>query len=185
MADKLIQVQLQKDDQGRASGLVLSCPVERNEWARQTQGAYLLRTNHSENDPAKVWEWYLQLEQAEAAFRTAKSDLSLRPIYHQKTGRVEAHILVCFLALALWRTLEMWMKGKHLGNCARRLVNEIGTIKSMDVILPGRTSEGTVELTLRVVSKPERRVAELLQRLELQLPESNRLLQNVVAKNRP
>lgn len=63
-------------------------------WIFKHHGAYLLRTNCTETDPAKLWRWYIQLTQAEAAFRTAKSDLKLRPIYHQKTERVEAHILV-------------------------------------------------------------------------------------------
>jgi hypothetical protein len=84
------------------------------------------RTNCTETDSAKVWEWYLQLQQSEAAFRHAKGDLSLRPIFHHKNGRVEAHILVCFLSLALWRTLERWMRGKGLGTCARQLVSMTG-----------------------------------------------------------
>jgi transposase len=181
-ADKLLQVKVEQDAQGRACGLALTCPIGRNQWVRQTQGAYLLRTNCKETDPAKLWQWYLQLEQAEAAFRTAKSDLNLRPIYHQKTGRVEAHILVSFLSLALWRTLEMWMKGKGLGTCARRLINEIATIKSMDVILPVRTGETRAELRLRTVSKPERKIAELLQRLGIHLPATNKIVENVVEK---
>jgi hypothetical protein len=155
--------------------------VDRSQWARRAQGAYLLRTNCAEQDPAKLWEWYLQLQQAEAAFRCAKSDLGLRPVFHQKTERVEAHILVCFLSLALWRTLEMWMKGKGLGTCARQLVAEIATIKSMDVILPVKAGEGSSELCLRTVARPERLVAELLQRLGLQLPEQSQIVQNAVA----
>ena len=142
-----------------------------------------MRTNCAEQDPARLWEWYLQLQQAEAAFRWAKSDLGLRPIFHQQTERVEAHILVGFLALALWRTLEMWMKGKGLGTCARQLVAEIATIKSMDVVLPVRTAEATTQLRLRTVARPERMVAELLQRLGLYLPERSRTIENVVQKN--
>jgi hypothetical protein len=157
--------------------------VNRNQWVRQAQGAYLLRTNCTEQDPAKLWSWYLPLQQAEAAFRCAKSDLGLRPIFHHKTERVEAHILVCFLALALWRTLEMWMKGKGLGTCARQLVGEIATIKSLDVVLPVRTLEGVSQLRLRTVGRPDRLVAELLQRLELYLPEQSRTVENVVQKN--
>ena len=124
----------------------------------------------------------MQLQQAEAAFRTSKSDLKLRPIFHHKTERVEAHILVCFLALAMWRTLEMWMKGKGLGTCARQLVGEIATIKSMDVVLPVRSGQQQAELRLRVVSKPDRMVAELLQRLDLPLPTCSKLIENVVQK---
>ena len=108
-------------------------------------GAYLLRTNHTGTDPADLWRWYVQLSQAEAAFRTAKSDLGLRPLFHQKQTRVQAHILVCFLALALWRALEQWMRAKGLGDCARRLLLELDELRSMDVILP--TAEaGPVEI---------------------------------------
>ena len=169
------------NEQQQACGLNVACVVDRNQWVRRAQGAYLLRTNCTEADPAKVWEWYLQLQQAEAAFRCAKSDLGLRPVFHQKTGRVEAHILVCFLSLALWRTLEMWMKGKGLGTCARQLVGELATIKSMDVILPIKTAESVSELRLRTVARPERLVAELLQHLGLQLPEQSQIIQNAVA----
>ena len=144
---------------------MLRCLVDRSQWARQAHGAYLLRTNCAEPDPAKIWEWYLQLQQAEAAFRCAKSDLSLRPIFHHKTERVEAHILVCFLSLALWRVLEQWMKGKGLGTCARQLVAELATIKSLDVVLPVKAGENVSQLRLRTVARPEPMVAELLQRL--------------------
>ncbi len=136
----------------------------------------MLRTNCTETDPAKLWRWYIQLTQAEAAFRTAKSDLKLRPIYHQKTERVEAHILVCFLALAMWRVLEQWMSGKGLGTCARKLIAEIGTIKSMDIAIPVRRSQTQTELTIRTVARPDRHVAELLARLGLALPTRNRIL---------
>ena len=184
-ADKLFEVEVVTDGTGAACGLAIACRLERSQWARQAQGAYLLRTNCLEKDPARLWQWYLQLTQAEAAFRTEKSDLHLRPIYHQKTERVEAHILVCFLALALWRTLEMWMKGKGLGTCARQLLGEIGTIKSLDVVLPVRTPEGATELRLRTVAKPERMVAELLQHLGLHLPAGTRAVENVVEKYTP
>ena len=144
-----------------------------------------MRTNCTERDPAQLWRWYIQLTQAEAAFRTAKSDLSLRPIYHQKTARVEAHILVCFLALALWRTLEMWMRGKGLGTCARRLVEEIATVKSMDVLLPVRRGDTVATLRLRTVARPERRVAELLTRLGLELPTRSRILEDLAPEPEP
>ena len=179
-ADKLFEVQVELNQQNQACGLILACRVDRNQWARRAQGAYLLRTNCPEQDPAKLWEWYLQLQQAEAAFRCTKSDLSLRPIFHQKTKRVEAHILVCFLSLALWRALEMWMKGKGLGTCARQLVAEIATIKSMDVVLPVKAAESVGELRLRTVARPERMVAELMQRLGLHLPEQSRVIKNAV-----
>lgn len=188
-ADKLFEVEVRLNEQQQACGLSVACLVDRSQWVRQAHGAYLLRTNCTEQDAGKVWQWYSQLQQAEAAFRCAKSDLCLRPIFHHKTERVEAHILVCFLSLALWRTLEMWMRGKGLGSCARQLLGEIATIKSLDVVLPLKTAEGTSELRLRTVARPERMVAELLQRLALQLPEQSRIVQNavenVVAKTGP
>jgi transposase len=184
-ADKLFVVDILTDAAGAACALTIACRLDRGQWAQQAHGAYLLRTNCLEKDPARLWQWYLQLTQAEAAFRTEKSDLHLRPIFHQKTERVEAHILVCFLALALWRTLEMWMKTKGLGTCARQLVAEIATIKSLDVILPVGTAEGTTPLRLRTVAKPERMVAELLQHLGLHLPAGTRVVENVVEKNAP
>jgi transposase len=182
-ADKLFEVQVELNEHQQASALRLACRVDRNQWTRRAQGAYLLRTNCTEQDPAKVWEWYLQLQQAEAVFRCAKSDLGLRPIFHHKTERVEAHILVCFLSLALWRTLEMWMKGKGLGTCARQLVAEVATIKSLDVVLPVKAAESVNELRLRMVARPERMVAELLQRLGLQLPKQSKTIGNVVQKS--
>jgi transposase len=180
-ADKLFEVEVRLNQAGQACGLSVACVVDRKEWAARAQGAYLLRTNCPEEDPAKVWEWYLQLQQAESAFRCAKSDLNLRPVFHHKTERVEAHILVCFLALALWRVLEQWMKGKGLGTCARQLVGEIATVKSLDVILPVRNGERVGELRLRTVSRPEKLVAELLQRLGLHLPQHNQIIENAVA----
>jgi hypothetical protein len=123
---------------------------------------------------------------AEDAFRISKSDLCLRPVFHHKEKRVEAHILVCFLALALWRTLEMWMRGKGLGDCARQLIAEVATVRSMDVVLPVREpgSQASREVRLRVVARPDRPVAELLHRLGLELPTAPKIVQNVVEKNR-
>lgn len=149
-------------------------------WAERSAGAYLLRTNCTDKDPNQLWTWYVQLTQAEECFRISKSDLHLRPVFHQKTERVDAHILVCFLTLAMWRSLEMWMKSKGLGNCARQLIKEIATVHMMDVILPVR-DQG--EMNLRVVSKPDEQVAQLLAHLGLDLPPAPKIISNVVAKN--
>src|SRR4029450_7154552 len=135
-AERLIEVSVQRNEQGRACGLKITERAYRTAWAQQAHGAYLLRTNCTEKDPSKLWRWYIQLSQAEDAFRISKSDLNLRPVFHHKTDRVEAHILVCFLTLALWRTLEMWMRGKGLGDCSRQLLKEVSTVRSMDVVLP-------------------------------------------------
>ena len=184
-AERLLEVSVQRNAQGHACGLHITERAERTAWAQQVHGAYLLRTNCTEKDPAKLWRWYIQLSQAEDAFRISKSDLNLRPVFHHKTERVEAHILVCFLTLALWRTLEMWMRGKGLGDCSRQLLKEVSTVRSMDVVLPVKElhSQPTREVRLRVVSRPDRLVAELLARLGLDLPSAPKLVQNVVEKN--
>lgn len=99
-----------------------------------------------------------------------------------------AHILICFLALALSRALELWMQGKGLGTCVRQLFGEIATIRSLDVVVPVRTAAGVTALRLRSVAKPEPLVAQLLQHLGLELPAGIRLVEskkrsrNVVAK---
>ena len=111
---------------------------------------------------------YMQLNDAEAAFRTLKQDLSIRPVFHQTEHRVKAHVLVCFLAYAMYRTLDRLAKAKGLDRTARRVLDSLAGIKSGDVILPlvdGR------ELKLRRVSRPDPQQAELLTRLGLDLPE--------------
>jgi hypothetical protein len=181
-AERTVEVQVRRDAQGRAIGLELQERAERCAWAQQARGAYLLRTNCPEREPTQLWKWYTHLQQAEAAFRLCKSDLHLRPIFHQKGERVEAHLLVCFLALALWRTLEQWMSAQGLGTCARQLLHEVATVRSMDVILPVKERG---DLRLRVVSKPDRPVAELLVRLGVELPSRPKIFENVVEKTTP
>lgn len=182
-AAQLLDIVVLRDKKQRVLGLQLSCPLEKGVKSDLAKGAYLLRTNCTETDPVKLWRWYMQLTQAEAAFRTAKSDIGLRPVYHQKTNRVEAHMLVCFLSLALWRCLEMWMLGKGLGSNARKLVNALGTIKSMDVVVPVKRRDLEVKVRLRTVAKPDEDVAMLLSHLGLRLPSRSKMVQNVVQKN--
>jgi transposase len=138
------------------------------DFLRHSEGAYLLRTNLSGHSEQELWVMYMQLNDAEAAFRTLKQDLAIRPIYHQHESRVKAHVLVCFLAYVLYRTLDRIVKEKGLGLTARKALAALTTIKSGDIILPlidGR------ELRLRRVSRPDAAQAELLTRLELDLPE--------------
>jgi transposase len=181
-AADIIDAKVISDQQGRAAGLNISSRLEAGHLRHRQNGAYLLRTNCKETDPAQLWKWYIQLTQAEAAFRTAKSDLGLRPIYHHKQDRVQAHILVCFLALAMWRSLEQWMQAKGLGSCARQLVAEIAGIKSVDVVVPVRRGNLSTELRLRVVTTPEPAAAQLLEHLGLRLPKGTREISNVVPK---
>jgi hypothetical protein len=181
-AARIIQAEVRHDNEGRACGLQVYSLLETGQMAHRRRGAYLLRTNCEETDPATIWRWYIQLIAAEAAFRTAKSDLGLRPIYHHTESRVEAHILVCFLALALWRTLEQWMAAKGLGTCARKLIDSVATIKSMDVVLPVKRAGQRAELRLRVVAKPEKQTAQLLAHLGLPIPQRSKIIENVVPK---
>ena len=98
---------------------------------------------------------------------------------------MQAHLLVCFLALALWRTLEQWMRAKGLGTSARRLVKQLATVKSVDVLLPVLRGRVRTELRLRVVATPEPATAQLLSHLGLRLPKGPRIIANVVPKNTP
>jgi hypothetical protein len=137
------------------------------DWAHLSEGCYLLRSNLQGREAAELWQTYMQLVDAEAAFRTQKSELVLRPIWHQQESRVQAHILVCFLAYVLWKTLQQWMQASGLGSAPRTLLNELSRLKSTDVILP--TAEGR-EVRLRCVSRPEPDLAVLLYRLGIAPP---------------
>ena len=151
---------------------------ERYQWALETGGSYILRTNWTETDPKTLWNTYIQLTEVEDAFRTAKHDLGLRPIYHQKQDRTQAHILVCFLSLTLWRTLQQWMKTSGLGTAPRKLLEEMREIRSLDVLLP--TREKTIRLRVAATPSPELKI--LLQRMKLLLPNRPKVIENVVAK---
>jgi transposase len=184
LAESVFTVQTIVKD-GLAVGLHIEADQSKLDWSKHAHGAYLLRTNCSEQDPCKLWRWYIHLTEVEDAFRVGKSDLGLRPVRHQRQDRVQAHIMVCFLALAMWRTLEMWLKAKGLGDCARQVLRQMATIHSMDVVLPVR-NRGQVRL--RLVAKPEKLTAELLAHMQLVLPSRPKAVQNVVdknAKNRP
>jgi len=176
-AEKLITVTLIKNADGAAVGLEIIEHTEKKDSVSRAFGAYLLRTNYSEGTAQDLWKWYIQLSQAEAAFRAAKSDLHLRPVFHQKKDRVNAHILVCFLSLALWRTLELWMKSKGLGTCARQFLQECERLQMMDVILP---TDSGIELRLRVVATPDSHLQILLQRLGIKLPKTPKLITQMV-----
>jgi len=124
---------------------------------------------HHWSDEA-LWRTYVQLTEAEAAFRIQKSDSCIRPIWHQKAHRIKAHILVCFLAYALWKTLQQWQSRAGLGEVPRTILEEFSRIHAADIVLPLADASRT-ELRLRSVVRPDREQAILLQRLGLQLPE--------------
>ena len=138
------------------------------QWAELSEGYYMLRTNIIDWKPGELWEAYIQLTQAETAFRIQKSDLRIRPIWHQKENRVKAHILVCFLTYVLWKMLGQMCKKTGLGNEPRQVFDEISQIKVVDVVMP--TKQGTT-ITKRCISQPTKAQSVLLQRLNLQLPQ--------------
>ena len=105
-------------------------------WAALSEGAYLLRSNISDWSDRQLWKAYIQLTQAEAAFRIQKDQLNVRPIWHQREDRAQAHIFVCFLAFVLWKSLEMWQQRAGLGNSPRTILEELARIQSHDVVLP-------------------------------------------------
>jgi len=149
----------------------------RDQWdnfQRHTEGCYVLRSNVHEWSAETLWQTYIQLTQAEAAFRTHKSDLSIRPVWHQRRDRVQAHIFVCFLAYVLWKTLEQWQARAGLGNSPRTLLTELRRLESVDVVLPTAETPGR-EIRLRCVVRPDKAQADLLGRLGLRLPERLRL----------
>ena len=153
------------------------------EWAALSEGCYLLRTNLTDVDPATLWKRYIQLTEAEWAFRITKDELKIRPIWHHLDRRVEAHILVCFLAYVLWKTLAQWMRGAGLGSAPRTLLEELAKIKSGDVVLPTLSKRGhpTTTVRLRCVVTPDKPQRVLLQRLGLNLPRRLRRIDEVAS----
>jgi transposase len=164
------------DDASAGSKLRLewSTRPEWDDWARHTEGCYVLRTNVRDWTPEDLWRTYIQLTEAEAAFRIQKSDLSIRPIWHQKKERVQAHIFVCFLAYAMWKTLEQWQQRAGLGNSPRTILYELGHIQSTDIVLP-LAGDSTCDMRIRCVVRPDKAQATLLDRLGLRLPERLRV----------
>ena len=151
--------------------LRVACNASFDDWAALSQGAYLLRSNIDDWSNQQLWKAYIQLTQAEAAFRIQKDQLNLRPIWHQHEDRVQAHILVCFLAFVLWKSLEMWQQRAGLGNSPRTIIEELARIQSHDVVLPTATHG---QVRLRCVTQPDPAQAALLDRLGIVLPKRMR-----------
>lgn len=140
------------------------------DWANLTEGTYILRSNIHDWTDEELWKTYIQLSEAEAAFRIHKSDLCIRPIWHRKQGRIKAHILICFLAYSLWKMLQKWQSRAGLGDSPRTILTELSRIHSADIVLP--LADGSQrELRLRCVVRPEREQQLLLGRLGLTLPQ--------------
>ncbi len=142
-----------------------------DDWADLSEGAYLLRSNIGDWSDHELWKAYIPLTQAEAAFRIQKDQLNLRPVWRQREDRVLAHILVCLLAFALWKSLEMWQQRAGLGNAPRTILEQFARVQSHDVVLP-TTAHG--EIRLRCVTQPDAAQAALLDRLGIVLPKRMR-----------
>ena len=134
---------------------------------RRREGRYLLRTNLTASDPAKLWQFYLQLVEVEAAFKTLKGDLAIRPIFHQEQLRIEAHIFIAFLAYCLHVTLGQQLKALAPGLTARSVLEKFAAVQMIDVFVP--TTDGR-ELCLTRYTQPEPELKLLLAKLRLTLP---------------
>jgi transposase len=153
-----------------------------SDWSKLADGCYVLRSNLTDVDAATLWKRYIQLTEAEWAFRIAKDELSIRPIWHQKEARIKAHILVCFLAYAMWKTLAGWMKNSGLGDAPRTLIEEMAKLKCGDITLRAQSpSSGQArKITLRCVTEPDEAQSVLLNRLGLTLPRRLRRIDEVI-----
>ena len=155
---------------------------ERKAWRELREGAYMLRTNLQADSAEQLWLKYMQLTEAEASFRALKSELSIRPLFHQKEPRVKAHVMVAFLGYALWVTLKHLLKrwptiipqasasGMESAQplAPRKALALLSTLQSADIILP--TTDGR-ELRLRRITEPTTEQNYLLHQLRISLPE--------------
>lgn len=167
----LFEVEVAESPDGRAT-ITWQKKESWRDWATLSEGCYLLRSNVTNWSSEELWKAYIQLTEAEAAFRIHKSDLRIRPIWHQCEDRVLAHILVCFLAYVLWKTLGQMVQAAGLGDEPRRVLEELGKITMVDVVLPTRTG---VDIRRRCVASPTEHQAILLHRLGLRLPQQKKV----------
>ena len=165
-AARLYTVDVARDASGRV-GVTWSRRASAVASAERREGCYLLRSNVTDWTAEELWKAYMQLTEAESAFRIQKDDLRLRPVWHQTVERVQAHILVCFLAYVMRKTLDGWSQRAGLGRSVSTLLEELARIQSTDVVLP--TKEGPT-VRLRCVVRPDRAQTILLQHLGLELP---------------
>ena len=171
---RFVQVDVQLQGEGKTQRDTLSWKLDRTTlriaWRRE--GRYLLRTNLTETDPAKLWEFYLQLTEVEQAFKELKGDLALRPIHHQLAGRIEAHLFVSFLTYCLQVTLKARLRRTDGGLTPRVVLEKFATVQMIDVHLP--TTEGRAIVMARH-TQPEQDLQLLLDQLKLELPEQGPL----------
>lgn len=156
-----------KEQSGQLA-LEWSAKEGQQQWRETREGAYLLRTNLTGATASELWEKYMQLTEVEAAFRALKSELSIRPLFHQLERRIKAHVMVAFLGYALWVTLKHLLAAKQSEWSASRALAELATLQSADIVLP--TTDGR-EIRLRRVTEPTVEQKRLLDQLGIELPE--------------
>jgi transposase len=165
-AASFFDVRVNQDAAGQTQLTWKRCEVPLS-LAELRDGCYLLRTNIADWAPEELWRAYIHLTDAEAAFRTQKDQLGLRPIWHRLGHRIEAHILICFLAYALQKTLEGWCQKAGLGRSPRKVLDELAQVHSTDVTFP--TTDGRT-VRLRCIVRPDPAQNALLARLGIELP---------------
>ena len=164
----LVEVQVPKPEQPvNAETFTFRWRKDKLRQAMRREGRYLLRSNLPAEDPARLWQHYVQLTEIEAVFRALKSDLAIRPIYHQKDSRIEAHIFVSFLAYCLYITLGQRLRTLAPGLTPRAVLEKMSAIQMVDVWVP--TTDGRL-LILPRYTQPEKDHQMLLHQLRLQLP---------------
>lgn len=168
-AAKAFEIEL-LEDTGCPAGLKLRYRSVKKwtDWAALSEGCYLLRTNIGGKTPENLWQMYIQLTDVEEAFKIEKSELAIRPVWHQLEKRVQAHVLLSFLAYAMWKTLQAWMEHSGLGRGARTVIEEFARIKATDVVLP--TTAGR-DVKLTCITRPDKAQRAIIDRLGLELPE--------------
>jgi hypothetical protein len=160
---RLIDIEMDKE----SSMFIYSLNRQKLRRVRRREGRYLLRTNLTENDPALLWQYYIQLVAVEQAFKNLKGDLAIRPIFHQEERRVEAHIFIAFLAYCLQVTLQRRLHALAPGLTARSALEKFAAVQMIDVYLP--TTDGR-ELLLTRYTQPEPELRLLTHQLKLDLP---------------
>ena len=167
---RFVKTEVQLHGAGDKQSATISWQLDRQAlriaWRRE--GRYLLRTNLRESDPAKLWEFYLQLTEVEQAFKELKGDLAIRPIHHQLERRIESHIFIAFLAYCLQVTLKARLKQSATGLTPRAVLEKFATVQMLDVHLP--TTDGR-EIIMARYTQPEKDLQLLLDQLKLSLPE--------------
>jgi transposase len=160
---RLVEIDMDKE----SSMFVYTLNRQKLRQARRREGRYLLRTNLTENDPALLWQYYIQLVAVEQAFKNLKGELAIRPVFHQDERRIEAHIFIAFLAYCLQVTLQRRLHALAPGLTARSALEKFAAVQMIDVHLP--TTDGR-ELLLTRYTQPEPELQLLIQHLKFQLP---------------